>query len=131
MAKVILVMLMSCSHGRMARGGHGLPKVLLGPAMLYYSMPFGQPTLKWPYGRYRGGYPHGRRPLSVLYPLGHPTLYAYACSVNLVTGSSWTSSKPSKQSSDFTTHGKNTIKVTKRHEQSPSKVQARKDMKKQ
>jgi hypothetical protein len=32
------------SHGRMARGGHGLPKVSLGPAMPNLSMPCGQAT---------------------------------------------------------------------------------------
>jgi hypothetical protein len=31
-------------HGRMARGGHGLPKVSPWPALLYLSMPCGQAT---------------------------------------------------------------------------------------
>jgi hypothetical protein len=31
-------------HGRMARGGHGLPKVSLGRAMPYPSMPYEQAT---------------------------------------------------------------------------------------
>jgi hypothetical protein len=31
-------------HGRIARGDHGLPKVSLGPAMLYPCMPCGQAT---------------------------------------------------------------------------------------
>jgi hypothetical protein len=43
-------------HGLMARGGHGLPKVSLRPAMFYPSMPCGratpeavlQPFLGWP-----------------------------------------------------------------------------------
>jgi hypothetical protein len=32
------------SHRRMARGGHGLPKVSPAPAMPYPSMPYGQAT---------------------------------------------------------------------------------------
>jgi hypothetical protein len=55
-------------HGRMARGGHGLPKVSLGPAMPYPSTPCGWPT-------YRAG---GLRLTSDFYPFGHPTPYAYA-----------------------------------------------------
>jgi hypothetical protein len=34
----------SSSHGRMARGGHGLPKVSLGPVMPDPSTPCGRPT---------------------------------------------------------------------------------------
>jgi hypothetical protein len=30
------------THGRMARGGHGIPKVLLGPTMPYYTILCGQ-----------------------------------------------------------------------------------------
>jgi hypothetical protein len=33
----------------MAKGGHGLPKVLLGPAMSYLSIPCRYPPLKQPY----------------------------------------------------------------------------------
>jgi hypothetical protein len=33
-----------CGHGRMARGGHGHPKVSLGPAMTDPSTPCGQAT---------------------------------------------------------------------------------------
>jgi hypothetical protein len=40
----------------MARGGHGLPKVSPGPAMLYPSTPCGWVT---PYSRFRGGPPTG------------------------------------------------------------------------
>jgi hypothetical protein len=32
------------NYGRMARGGHGLPKVLLGAAVLHPSTPCGQAT---------------------------------------------------------------------------------------
>jgi hypothetical protein len=42
-------------YGTVARGGHGLPKLLLGPAMPYPSTPCGQPSLKWPYSHFRGG----------------------------------------------------------------------------
>jgi hypothetical protein len=38
------------SHGRMARGGHELPKVSLGPAMPYISTPCRRPPLKRSYG---------------------------------------------------------------------------------
>jgi hypothetical protein len=58
----------------MARGGHGLPKVLLGPGMPYPSTPCGQPSLKRPYGRFRGDHPQGRRPAAVFCPLGYLTL---------------------------------------------------------
>jgi hypothetical protein len=44
----------------MARGGHGLPKVSLGPVMPYLIHLAGGPSLKWPYGRFRGGTPPGR-----------------------------------------------------------------------
>jgi hypothetical protein len=47
------------SHGRMARGGHGIPEVLPRPAMTYHSTPC-------------------RRSAAVFYPLGYPTPYAYA-----------------------------------------------------
>jgi len=42
-------------QGRMARGGLGLPKVSLGPAMPYLSIPCGRPTLKPPCSCFRGG----------------------------------------------------------------------------
>jgi hypothetical protein len=45
-------------HGRMARGGHGLPKASLGLAMLYPSMPcgWGTPELALqPFQGYRWG----------------------------------------------------------------------------
>jgi hypothetical protein len=36
-------------HGHMARSGHGLPKVSLGPAMLYPCTPWRRPALNWIY----------------------------------------------------------------------------------
>jgi len=41
----------------MARGGHGLPKVSLEPAMLYPSTPCKRPPLKRPYSHFRDGRP--------------------------------------------------------------------------
>jgi hypothetical protein len=41
-------------HGRMARESHGLPKVLLGPAMANHSTPSRRPPLKRPYRHFRG-----------------------------------------------------------------------------
>jgi hypothetical protein len=55
----------------MARGGHGLPKVSLGPAMLYPSMPCG-----WPYDNFRDGRQHSGQPATIFYPLGYPMPYA-------------------------------------------------------
>jgi hypothetical protein len=52
----------------MARGGHGLPKVLLGPAMPNPLMPCGRPALRWL---------QGKQPAAVFYPLGHATPYAF------------------------------------------------------
>jgi hypothetical protein len=43
---------MEFNHRRMARGGHGLPKVLPGPAMINRSMPCGRAspeTVLWPF----------------------------------------------------------------------------------
>jgi hypothetical protein len=54
-------------HGRMRRGGHGLPEVSLGPACpTLYSLRAGHPSN----GRKSG------RPVAVFYPFGHPTLCA-------------------------------------------------------
>jgi hypothetical protein len=39
-----------------ARGGHGLPKLLLGPAMPYPIMPCGRPPLKQSYCHLGGGH---------------------------------------------------------------------------
>jgi hypothetical protein len=54
-------------YGRMGRGGHGLPKVSLVPAMLYPSTSCGQPSLKWPHSHFKGSCPQGNlRPSSSL-----------------------------------------------------------------
>jgi hypothetical protein len=42
-------------HGCMARGGLGLPELLLGPAMPNPSTPCGRPPLKRPYSCFRDG----------------------------------------------------------------------------
>jgi hypothetical protein len=55
-------------HGHMARGGHGLLQVSLGPTMPYPSTPCGQPPLKRPHGRLRGGCLQGKWPVAVLLP---------------------------------------------------------------
>jgi hypothetical protein len=52
-------------HGRMARDGHGLPKVSLGPVMAYSSIPCGCLPLKWLHGRAGGLRPS-------YYPFGYP-----------------------------------------------------------
>jgi hypothetical protein len=59
-------------HGRMARGGHGLPKVSLGPAMSYLSTPCGRATPE--------------TVLQVFYTFGYPTPYAYGGRLAVVTG---------------------------------------------
>jgi hypothetical protein len=51
-------------HGLMARGIHGLPKVSLGSAMPYPSMPCGRSPLKWLCSCSRGGRQQGGRPLT-------------------------------------------------------------------
>jgi hypothetical protein len=53
----------------MARGGHGLPKLSLGPTMPYPSMPCGRATPETALQPFQ---------VAVFYPLGHPTPYAYA-----------------------------------------------------
>lgn len=57
----------------MARGGHGLSKASLGPAMPYTLQ---AATLKQAYGCFRGGHQQGERSLAIFYPLGYPTPYA-------------------------------------------------------
>jgi hypothetical protein len=57
----------------MAKGGHGLPKVLLERAMPYSSSPCGRPPQKRPYNSLRGGRPQGGRPAVIFYSLGQPT----------------------------------------------------------
>jgi hypothetical protein len=66
----------------MARGGHGLPNVSLGPAMPHPSKPCRWQPLKQPFGHFRSGRPQDRRPMAVFYPLEHSTPYA-SVSVNI------------------------------------------------
>jgi hypothetical protein len=54
-------------HRHIVRGGHGLPKILPGP-----TMPIAQPF----YALWVTRLPC-RRPAAILYPLGHPSPYAY------------------------------------------------------
>jgi hypothetical protein len=42
-------------QGRISRGIHELPKVLLGPVILNHSTPCGRPPLKKPFGCFRDG----------------------------------------------------------------------------
>jgi hypothetical protein len=58
------------NHGRMVRGGHGLPKVSPGPTMTYPSTPW--PPLKRPYSLFKGGQPAGRAASDHLLPLWTP-----------------------------------------------------------
>jgi hypothetical protein len=67
---------MNSPHGCMARGGHAIPNVWLGPAMPYLSTSCGRPPLERPYGHFRDGRPQREQPAAILYPLGHPTPYA-------------------------------------------------------
>jgi hypothetical protein len=62
---------------RMARGGHGLPKVKPGPAISYPSTPYGQATPQTDFSRFRVALMQGGRPAAVFYPFVHPTPYAY------------------------------------------------------
>jgi hypothetical protein len=55
-------------QGRISWGIHGLPKVSLGPAIPYHSTTCGRPTLKRPFGCFRGGLQPSH------YPLGYPKL---------------------------------------------------------
>jgi hypothetical protein len=62
--------------GRMARGGHGLPKVSPGSAMPYPSTPAGRATPKTALGPMAVSgvaSPQGGRPAGVFYPFSHPT----------------------------------------------------------
>jgi hypothetical protein len=59
-------------HGRMARGGHGLPGVSPRPATPY---PFTPGTRAKPETAICGP-PTGRVTCAVYYPFGHPTPYA-------------------------------------------------------
>jgi hypothetical protein len=56
-------------HGRMARGGHGLPKVSIGNLQCpIIPRPTGEPPLKWPYG------------LMALWPYGLMAIWQAVCS---------------------------------------------------
>jgi hypothetical protein len=61
----------------MARGGHGLPKVSLGPDMPYLSMLCGWSPLKQSYGRFGGARLQDRLAVAIFHPLGHPIPYAH------------------------------------------------------
>jgi hypothetical protein len=66
-------------HGRMAKGGLGLPKVSLGTAICYPCMPCGQTTSETTLRLFQGWPTHragGLRPYYTL--LDYPTPYAYA-----------------------------------------------------
>jgi hypothetical protein len=85
----------------MARGGHGLPKVSLGPAMPDPSMPSGilgvatrRVGSMHPFSTpldtlqpFQGKPPAKQTPAAVFYPFGHPT--PYASDVNLSLASVW------------------------------------------
>jgi hypothetical protein len=59
----------SWNHGRMARGGHGLPTVPLLAAIPYASMPCRWAIPETPYGCFRGGTPSGWATCCQLLPL--------------------------------------------------------------
>jgi hypothetical protein len=64
----------------MARGGHGLPKVSLGPAMPDLYMPCEQAVPETAVGQMAASgvtYLQDERPAAVFYPFRHPTPYAY------------------------------------------------------
>jgi hypothetical protein len=63
---------MILAQGRISRGIHGLPKVLLGSAIPYHSMPCRRPPLKQPCGQFRAGNLQGGWPVAVLLPLWKP-----------------------------------------------------------
>jgi hypothetical protein len=51
-----------------------------GPPCPTLLRPTGEPSLKWPYGRFRGRQGRqgqGRQPGAVFYPFRHPTPYVY------------------------------------------------------
>jgi hypothetical protein len=73
---------MNANHGRMAKGGHGLPKALPGPAMPNPLHPAGRPPMKQPQGSFRGSPLAGQAAYGHLLPLR--TLHAvYASDDNL------------------------------------------------
>jgi hypothetical protein len=63
------------NSGRMARGGHGLPKVSLGPSCPTLLCLVGGSTLTGLKVILGVAFPQGWPPAAVFYPLGHPTPY--------------------------------------------------------
>jgi hypothetical protein len=66
----------------MTWGGHGLPKVSLGPAMPYPSTSCGRETPEkalWPFQGWAGQH------AAVFYPLGHPTPYGVRLCIYTLT----------------------------------------------
>jgi hypothetical protein len=66
--RLLCIINLEC-HGRMARGGHGLPEVCPG---LTLPRPMGRPPLKQPYGRSSGGQPTGHAACGRLLPTWIP-----------------------------------------------------------
>jgi hypothetical protein len=80
-------------YGRMARGGHGLPKVSPRSAMPNPSKPCGhagRPPMKRSYSCLRGGPPSGRGACGCLLPLWKPHAVLFSCFVELKISSSIT-----------------------------------------
>jgi hypothetical protein len=69
-------------YRRLARGGHALPKVSLGPTMPYPFTPCRRPPLKRPYGCFMSDCPQGGRPAAIFYSLGYSTPYALCLKMN-------------------------------------------------
>jgi hypothetical protein len=67
----------------MARGSHGLPKVLLGSAMPNHSTPCRRPLLKRPYGHFRVAACRAGGLRLSYYFLGYPTRYASDCNLEV------------------------------------------------
>jgi hypothetical protein len=69
----------SSVHGHKARSIHGLPKVLLGPAMPYPSTPSGKANSKTALQPFQEWSALKAGSLQSLFnPIGHPTPYAFA-----------------------------------------------------
>jgi hypothetical protein len=66
------ILVFCLDHGRMARGGHGLPKVSPRPARLNPFTPLGGPHLKRPHNHFRGGPPAGQAACGHLLPIWTP-----------------------------------------------------------
>jgi hypothetical protein len=70
---IVSICISGSQHERMARGGHGLPKVSVRHVLPNPSTPCGWPPLKRPFQRWP---PTGQVACGCLLPLGHPTPYA-------------------------------------------------------